>query len=187
MNPPPKRSIPERLADWSGNEPRYDHLYVVRIIDCNPKRMSIRVKRLKPKSAQASLKQEDLDFAQQNGSVWAKPTQGGKLNFVLSSARGRGALVVFHLVDAWATFIDNGSTSDTSMSVMRGRDQVGDILFRPKWVGGSKGNRKAVSVIMAGGAGVQEYGLGIYVKDKNTGAITPIIVDPKIENDGDDR
>jgi hypothetical protein len=181
------RSLPEALAIWNDTEPEYTHLYVVRILDCNPKQMKVKVKRLRAKQYQDSLSQADLDYARQNGAVWSKPSHGGKMDFVFSAEKGKGALVIFHLVDSHASFIDNGNENDTTLSVMKGRGEVNDILFTPKWVGGTIGARKAVSVIMKGGAGDQQYGLGVNVKDKTTGKTTPIFIDPKIENDGDDR
>ena len=179
----------------------YDALYVVRIEDCNPKRLQVSVKR----PATVVMSQSDLDQAHLDAAAsapdWQNPTDWpwpgptpppappslGKLHRRLRTRTG--ALVVFHLVDQAASFIvdDNGTPR---LSIMTADALDPQILRRPTWVGNLTRGHSALSVVLsrgnhsAGHVEEHDYAIGVNVVDQDTGEITAIYIDPKIENDG---
>jgi len=171
----------------------YDALYVLQILDTNPKQLGVSVKRLPPVAQQSALNQAHLNLATE-AEEWSNPDDWpideevqGKLHRRLRTENG--ALVVFHLVDEAASFIVDAGNSAGSAIMTADLDDP-NILRRPMWVNDLDRAFSAVSVVLTRGelakGEVEEhdYAIGINVVDQETGEITPIYIDPKIENDG---
>lgn len=177
---------PAALTLWEQRnrpEPKYDRIYVVQIDDANPAHFRVSVKTLPAGTvqAQADLKASHLPKANDYTGMDGSANTGRNLDLKFSSKAG--ALVVFHLTDANATFVP-----EVRDSVVRNVDDEDEILFNPLWVKDMT-DFKAVSVIMTGGDEGKhnlDYGLGVRLKndDPHGPGYTTIIIDPKVENEG---
>lgn len=175
---------PTALTLWDrGPEPKYDRIYVVEIDDANPARFRVLVKTLPVGTvlAQGELSALHLPKANDYTGVDGSANSGRNLDLTFSSKTG--ALVIFHLTDANATFVP-----EVLDSVVRNVDDTDEILFNAMWVK-DMNDFKAVSVIMTGGDEGKhklDYGLGVRLKndDPHGPGYTTIIIDPKVENEG---
>ncbi len=177
---------PRELDSWDTRnpEPSYDKIYVVQIDDANPARFRVAVRTL-PIGAvgrQTDLDQSHLKLAEE--IIYHDRDANSGRNLDLKFKSKNGALVIFHLTDSNASFADN-----VLNSVVRNADERDQILFNAHWVTGNEIDRKAVSVIMIGGAaGTKklDYGLGVRLRndDPKGQGYTNIIIDPKVENEG---
>jgi hypothetical protein len=178
--PMPTQPVP--LPDWTGPEANYNHLFVVRILDSNPKSTRVEIWDIRVRALQSDLDQSDLDLAANGVGTLVSGTD---LDLVLGSSVG--ALVIFHLVDDTATFWDADASGNPSSAVVKAKG-ADDLIYQARWVKGSEQNQKAVSVILETRAsGVyrrQDYGLGVKMTDSISGKIRAIYIDPKVENDG---
>lgn len=178
---------PTQLTRWiklSRPEPKYDQIYVVQIEDANPARLRVSVKKLPVGAvqAQAELKASHLADANDCTRIDVSANTGRNLDLTFSSKTG--ALVIFHLTDANATFVP-----EVLDSVVKNAKDTDEILFNAEWIEGSDKDHKAVSVIMTGGDEGKkklDYGLGVRLKndDPYGPGYTTIIIDPKVENEG---
>ena len=171
----------EPLLNPNAEFPAYDHLYVVHIYNTILADLDVRVKEIPALGKkQGSLIRNDLKFAETNGT--AVQHQGGsQLDWKLQSKVG--AIVIFNIVDPLVTFQDGATHDDATNAIQK---EIGgkNVLVRPRWVGGSPGSRKAVSVLLKGGEGKVLYTLKIKTADKWCGNLIESSIDPKIENDG---
>lgn len=177
---------PTALKSWAElnrPEPKYDRIYVVEIDDANPARFRVLVKTVPVGMvrAQDDLTASHLPKANDYAGIDSSANTGRNLDLKFSSKTG--ALVIFHLTDANATFVP-----EVLDSVVKNADDTDEILFNAKWVKDT-GNFKAVSVIMTGGDEGKhnlDYGLGVRLKndDPHGPGYTTIIIDPKVENEG---
>ena len=177
---------PKALSRWPAGtpEPDYDRIYVVRIDNANPASFRVKVSSVPLSAAhpQGDLDQSHLLLAS-NATYDDRLANTGR-NLDLKFKSKKGALVIFHLADPNATFVE-----DEVNSIVRNADDTDEILFNAKWVRGSESDREAVSVILIGGKeGTKrlDYGLGVrLLNDDPVGpGYTNIIIDPKVENEG---
>ncbi len=174
---------PRRLTAWTDPEPEYDRIYVVKIDDANPARFRVAVRSIPVAgiNARTQLGTTHLDDADDLSRH--VPTANSGRNLDLKFESKKNALVIFHLTDPNARFVEN-----VADSVVKNADEPGaDMFYHAEWVSGH--DHKAVSVIMVGGPSgptKRDYGLGVRLKndDPHGPGYTTIIIDPKVENEG---
>lgn len=175
--------------DWAGQEPAYDHVYVVEIIDANPKNFRARVLDI-PRTGitvQGDLRWSHVSGASSNGTV----VQHGVLRALdLRLNTVTGALVVFHLLDLDTVFEDPDNIGSDRTIVLT--DNSG-MVFQPRWV---ENTNKAVSIILKGNPNnpawmVARYGLKAKITiashdgNSSNDTVSYVEIDPKIENQGE--
>jgi hypothetical protein len=186
---------PAALPDLQDDEaePVYDDIFVVRIDNANPATHRVTVRRL-PNGAlkvQADLDQSHLRLAEDPRNDIAGANSGRNLNLKFATKYDGGALVIFHMVDPNATFVDAAANGMPSHGIVKAAGAP-DLIFQARWVRGSEHNREAISVILKplpkGDKREQAYGLGVRLNnDDPETRTTDIIIDPKVENEGQGR
>lgn len=182
---------PQALTDWPDNkpEPDYEGIYVVRIDDANPAHFKVNVRRIEV-GALRSQKELDTSHLKQaeTAPVHASANTGRNLNLKFKAKEG--ALIIFHLTDPNATFVDADADGRPTHGVVKSANES-DLLFNALWVKGHDQDREAVSVILdrADQRIERQYGLGVRLNNDDDSVpreqrYTDIIIDPKVENEG---
>jgi hypothetical protein len=177
---------PQPLPAWKEQEPDYTRAYLVCVESADPRALCVAVlQRDDPPKHQAELTPEYID---QNNGKWhpvrdnppvAVPgMRSCRLDLLL---RADNALLVFKLLDVTATFMECPKLSP-AYAVMKSAGDMTNHLFSPQWITG-EADRKAVSTILSGKTKGFTYALGLDISDGQY--VTPIFIDPKIDNDGD--
>ncbi|MEO6216799.1 MAG: hypothetical protein ABIO86_12265 [Sphingomonas sp.] len=175
---------PDDLPPWplGKPEPTYDHIYVVRINNANPAtyRVEVRDVFMPGGVLKKDLDQAHLILAQDSKYDVPGATTGKNLDLRLNTSIG--ALVIFHMTDPNATFVDAAVNG-----VVKAAGDP-DLIYQAEWVKGFETNLEAVSVILEGvpwkKGRLQRYGLGVRINNDD-GGTSDICIDPKIENDGE--
>jgi hypothetical protein len=178
---------PEPLPPWQKAD-SFETIFVVRILDSNPKAFNIQVRRidLQAPISQAQVNQTHVDAAPSAPFVLGA-TNGVELNLSLNTSTP--ALVLFEMYDPMAEFlIVKTGAAEFANGVVKG-DVGPDLIYQAEWISNPKAPNRAVGVILdgvvKGGHVEQQYGLGVRMQN-NAGGYTDVNIDPKIENDGDD-
>ncbi|WP_447728309.1 hypothetical protein [Sphingomonas koreensis] len=184
-------ALPELKEDEA--EPEYDNIFVVRIDNANPATHRVTVRDI-PKGSlrvQSDLDQSHLRLAEDPRTDLAGANTGRNLNLKFTTKHDGGALIIFHMVDPNATFVDADANGKPSHGIVKS-EGAPDLIFQARWVRGSEQNREAISVILKplpkGEKREQPYGLGVRINnDDPETRTTDIIIDPKVENEGQGR
>lgn len=184
---------PDALTDWDPKkpEPDYEGIYVVRIDDANPAHFKVNVRRISVGSLrlQTELNTSHLEAAA-TATNHAGANTGQNLNLKFKAKEG--ALIIFHLTDPNATFVEADANGRPTHGVVKSANET-DLLFNAQWVDGHKDDREAVSVILdrvpEGTTIIRQYGLGVRLRNDDMSQpehlrYTDIIIDPKVENEG---
>ncbi len=184
---------PQALADWPDNkpEPDYKWIYVVRIDDANPAHFKVNVRQIPVGSLKS---QKELDTSHLEAARTAVNHSGANSgqNLNLKFKAKEGALIIFHLTDPNATFVEADADGRPTHGVVKSANET-DLLFNALWVKGHDQDREAVSVILdrvgEGTTETRQYGLGVRLRNDDMSQdpedrYTDIIIDPKVENEG---
>lgn len=184
--------IPEPLPNWPAPPapaPSYKHIFIVRIDCANPATQRVTVRRIPLGSVQdqSQLDQTHLQLGDDKQHDFPGANSGKNLNLKFKTSQE--ALVIFHMVDPEARFVEADANGHPTHGVVKAKGDP-DLLFQPRWIKGSNTDREALSVILKGlpkGQKLdQQYGLGVQLKnDDGQDSWTSIIIDPKVENEGD--
>ena len=188
VNPDP---IPD-LGDKEP-EPKYDNIFVVRIDDANPARLRVTVRDIPLGSltAQGQLNKQHLKLADRIDYDLGGANTGRNLDLKFTTKHDGGALIIFHLTDPNATFVDADANGKPTHGIVKAAGAQ-DLIFQARWVEGSEQDREALSVILKplpkGDKRSQPYGLGVRLNNDDPDTrTTDIIIDPKVENEGQGR
>jgi hypothetical protein len=170
------------LKNWLGHEPApYRYLFAVNITDINPLHLTCEIRR-KPATvtSQADLTQAHFDDAIQTGDPIPATGLDLKMNTKVPS------LVMLRLNQNGVTFEDPLHSGDSKYVIVRGIRQL-HVIFQPRWLTGIT-DRKAISLVLRGHkTGDREISYALKVRAEAGTAIIYSDIDPKVENEGEER
>lgn len=179
------------LADGEA-EPKYDNIFVVRIDNANPASLRVTVWDVPIGSLtlQEHLAQSHLQLAGNAAYQLNGANTGRNLNLKFRTKHDGGALIVFLMADPNATFLETFIQGRPTHGIVRARDETNDVIFQARWLDRNGLDRDAISVILKPlptdvMKREQAYGLGIKLAtDDGPDGTIDIIIDPKVENEG---
>lgn len=188
--------IPAIVPDLSKGEaePIYDNIFVVRIDNANPASLRVTVWDVPIGSLklQEELNPSHLLQAGNPTNQVQGANTGRNLNLKLATKYDGGALVIFLMADRNATFLNAKIRGKSTHGIVRAEDGTDDVIFQPRSIGSTGQTHDALSVILKpvpkGTKREQTYGLIVRLAtDDGPNGTIDIIIDPKVENEGQGR